>query len=109
MKITTRPEVAGYEIVDDIGVIAASSTHAAMFAKDWFAKIRDTFGGKVGTYSAMTKDAMRDAFTDLSNQAANANADAVVDVTFQLTNLRGGAMIVAAVTGTAVKLKKQEA
>ncbi len=105
MIITTTPNVEGREIDRYCGVVTGEAIIGANIFSDFFAKVRDVVGGRAGAYEDALREARREAFADLSEEAEDAGADAVVGVDLDYEVIgETGSMLMVSVSGTAVKL-----
>ena len=96
--VTTTNSVEGREIVEYRGVVAGEA--------DLFAAIRDIVGGRAAAYEKVLKKARDAALDDMIAEALAVGADAVVGVDLDYeTAGKGGAMLIAIASGTAVKLR----
>lgn len=105
MIITTTPSIEGRPIRDYLGVVTGEVIVGANIFKDMFANIRDIVGGRAGAYESTLRDARRQAFAELEEDARRRGADAVVaiDIDYEVVG-QGGSMLMVSVSGTAVKL-----
>ena len=62
MLLTTTPTIEGRPIREYRGVVTGEAIIGANFVKDFFASLRDTFGGRCDMY----EDVLREAKTMLS-------------------------------------------
>jgi len=106
MIITTTQSVEGKQISAYLGVIAGEAIMGANIFKDLFAGVRDIIGGRSAAYEEEMKKARAAAFDDLSAQARELGADAVVgvDIDYEVVG-SGSSMLMVSASGTAVSLK----
>ena len=106
MIITTTQSVEGKQITKYLGVIAGEAIMGANIFKDLFAGVRDIIGGRSAAYEEEMKKAREAAFDDLSAQARELGADAVVgvDLDYEVVG-SGNSMLMVSVSGTAVTFK----
>ena len=66
--------------------------------------MRDIVGGRAGAYEQTLRDARREAFAELSDEAQKLGADAVVavDLDYEVVGANGSMLMVSA-SGTAVR------
>lgn len=102
---STTPTIQGREIVQYHGVVTGEAILGANIFKDIFASIRDIVGGRSAAYEEELKKAREIAFEEMSHQARELGANAVVgiDVDYETVGAQGG-MLMVAVSGTAVTL-----
>ena len=76
--------------------------------KDFFAGLRDIFGGRSKAIQNTLRDARRTVMAELRREALIVGGEAVIGVALDYHEITGGGkggMIMIAATGTAVKLK----
>lgn len=104
MRITNTEDIAGEEIVQNLGIVRGNTVRAKNFVRDITQGIRNIFGGELKAYSDLMIDAREEAVGRMIQEAQRLGADAVVNVRFTTAQItKGGAEILA--YGTAVKLK----
>ena len=105
--MTTSIFVAGREIEKEIEVLTAECVFGMNMFRDFFASVRDVFGGRSAATQKVLRDARKTALTELRREALIVGADAVIGIDLYYQELSGGGkggilMIVA--SGTAVSL-----
>ncbi|MGV3575696.1 MAG: heavy metal-binding domain-containing protein [Devosia sp.] len=105
MIITTTPTLEGQQIKEYLGIATGEVIVGANIFKDLFAGIRDIVGGRAGAYESTLRDARREAFAELENEAKRLGANAVVgvDIDYEVVG-QGGSMLMVSVSGTAVRI-----
>ena len=105
MLISTTTAIEGRPVRDYLGVVTGEVIVGANIFKDLFAGIRDIVGGRSGAYESTLRDARKTAFAELTAEARDLGADAVigVDVDYEVLG-QGGSMLMVSVSRTAVKL-----
>lgn len=103
MELTTTPSMEGRKITRYCGVVAGEAVLGANIFKDMFASIRDIVGGRSGTYEKELRKARQIALDELSQQAHELGANAVVgiDLDYEVLGEKNGMLMVSA-SGTAV-------
>lgn len=103
MELTTTPSMEGKRIVRYCGVVAGEAVLGANIFKDMFASIRDIVGGRSATYEKELRKARLIALEELSEQAKELGANAVVgiDIDYEVLGEKNGMLMVSA-SGTAV-------
>ena len=106
MELTTTPSMEGRKIMRYCGVVAGEAVLGANVFKDMFASIRDIVGGRSGTYENELRKARQIALDELSEQARELGANAVVgiDLDYEVLGEKNGMLMVSA-SGTAVVLE----
>lgn len=107
MELTTTPSMEGKKIIRYCGVVAGEAVLGANILKDMFASIRDIVGGRSGTYENELRKARQIALDELSEQARELGANAVVgiDLDYEVLGEKNGMLMVSA-SGTAVVIEK---
>jgi uncharacterized protein YbjQ (UPF0145 family) len=105
MILSTTPTIDGRPIREYLGIVTGEVIVGANIFKDLFASVRDIVGGRAGAYEQTLRDARAEAFRELSEEAADRGADAVVgiDLDYEVVGANGSMLMVSA-SGTAVKL-----
>lgn len=105
MLITTTSSVEGKTIREYLGIVTGETIVGANLFRDFFASVRDVFGGRAKSYEEILKEARETALAEMEKQAALRGADAVVgmDLDYEVVG-SGGSMLMVTVSGTAVKL-----
>ena len=103
MELTTTPSMEGRKITRYCGVVAGEAVLGANVFKDMFASIRDIVGGRSGTDEKELRKARQIALDELSEQARELGANAVVgiDLDYEVLGEKNGMLMVSA-SGTAV-------
>lgn len=103
--VTTTPTLEGHQIVRYHGVVTGHAILGANALRDWFASLRDFFGGRARSYEAVLRSAESDALREMTAkaQADGANAVVGVDLDYETIHVKGSMLMVVA-TGTAVTM-----
>ena len=103
MELTTTPSMEGRKIIRYCGIVAGEAVLGANVFKDMFASVRDIVGGRSGTYEKELRKARQIALDELSEQAGELGANAVVgiDLDYEVLGEKNGMLMVSA-SGTAV-------
>lgn len=105
MILTTTPGIDGRPVAQYLGIATGEVIVGANIFRDLFAAVRDIVGGRAGAYEGALKDARRQAFEELSADARELGADAVIGVTVDYEALGSNdSMLMVVATGTAVRL-----
>lgn len=104
--LTTGHSVAGRTIEREIDVLSAECVFGMNMLRDFFASVRDMFGGRSSATQNVLRDSRETALRELREEAAERGADAVIGVDLDYTELSGDgkSMVIVVATGTAVKL-----
>jgi uncharacterized protein YbjQ (UPF0145 family) len=100
---STTPTIEGRSISRYYGVVTGEAILGANLFKDFFAGIRDIVGGRSAAYEKELKRAREIAFEELTQQARELGANAIVsiDIDYETVGAEGG-MLMVSVSGTAV-------
>ena len=101
MLLSTTPTLDGYKITRYYGVVTGEAIMGANIVRDLFASITDVIGGRSGSYETKLRDARQTALEELSHEARNLGANAVVGIDLNHAIIRDSMLMVSA-TGTAV-------
>jgi uncharacterized protein YbjQ (UPF0145 family) len=106
MELTTTPSMEGKKIIRYCGIVAGEAVLGANILKDMFASVRDIVGGRSGTYEKELRKARQIALEELSEQAHELGANAVVgiDLDYEVLGEKNGMLMVSA-SGTAVVIE----
>lgn len=106
MILTNTNNIEGKQITEYLGLVYGETITGINFVKDFAAGIRDIIGGRSSSYEEELINARRSCIAELKNSAEKLNADAVVNVTFNIETIgANGSMLLINVVGTAVKIK----
>jgi uncharacterized protein YbjQ (UPF0145 family) len=102
--LTTTPQIEGRPAREYIGIVTGEVIVGANIFKDLFAGIRNIVGGRAGAYEQTLRDARREAFHELQEEARELGADAVVgiDLDYEVVGANGSMLMVSA-SGTAIR------
>ena len=106
--LTTALEIPNRKIDCVIEVISAECVYGMHIFKDFFAGVRDVFGGRSKAIQDTLRDARKTALAELRRETLMIGGDAVIGVDLDYHEITGGAkggMIMLVASGTAVKLK----
>lgn len=106
--LLTVDSLEGYEIVEYYGLVHGKAIYGANFVKDFFARIADKTGGRVGGYEKAMSGAMDQALEDMAQAARKLGANAVLGIDIK-TNFAGQSIMAATCTGTAVEIRPRSA
>lgn len=83
------------------GLVHGTSVMGANFVKDFFARVADVTGGRVGGYEKAVKATVDNALEEMTKKASKLGANAITNVRI-ITNSVNGTIMMATVSGTAV-------
>lgn len=107
--LTTEAYPKDLKIKERLGIISSESALGMNMFRDIFTNVRDLVGGKSISTQKVLKDLKSNAFKDLKKQAYKLNANAVIAINLNYSEFSGSgrSMLFLVVTGTAVKLEKE--
>ena len=103
MIITTTPNVEGQKIEEYLGVVTGEAILGAHIGRDIMASFTDIVGGRSAEYEQEVRKARAIALKEMSTEAEQKGANAVVGVDIDYEVIRQGMLMVSA-SGTAVKI-----
>lgn len=104
--ITTAQELAGYEVIENLGVVTGltvRSTSAIGGVVGWFQSL---MGGNISTYTKLCQKARNESFEHMYMEALKLKANAIISVKYDSTEV-AGYMSEVLTYGTAVKVVKR--
>ena len=104
MLLTTTNNIEGKEISQYFGIVSGETIIGANVIKDFFAGIRDIVGGRASSYESVLREAKEAALREMSQQAAQLGANAVIAVDLDYETVGGsGSILMVTAAGTAVR------
>jgi len=107
MIVTTTNLIQGQTVDAYLGVVAGETILGANIMKDLFAGIRDIVGGRSGAYEKELRRARDIAMQEMTADAEDLGANAVIGVDLDYETVAGGNMLMVTVSGTAVRLRPE--
>jgi uncharacterized protein YbjQ (UPF0145 family) len=104
MILTTTNTIEGRTITAYRGIVVGEAIMGANIVRDLFARVTDIVGGRSGQYENKLRDAREAAMDELTQEAQQKGADAVVGVDIDYEIISDSMMMVS-VSGTAVSLE----
>ena len=107
--VTTTPNIEGMRITRYLGIVSGEAILGANIFRDFFAGIRDIVGGRSGAYEEQLRDAKQIAMQEMTAQARQRGANAVVAVDLDyetITMGNSGGMLMVTAAGTAVYFER---
>lgn len=103
MILTTTPTIEGSPVRNYLGVVTGETIIGANFIKDFFAGMRDFFGGRSGSYEKVLRKAKETAMDEMVKRATSLGANAIVGIDLDYETVgENGSMIMVTCSGTAV-------
>lgn len=106
MLITTTDFIQDRTIEAYLGIVTAEVVFGTNAFRDFFAGIRDTFGGRTGSYERVFEKGQQKAFEELKQRGQKLGADAIIGVEVDTGTInvdQKGVLILITATGTAVR------
>lgn len=103
MIITTTPSVERQTIQTYLGIVTGEAILGAHIGRDIMASLTDIVGGRSGEYEVEVRKARTIALKEMSSEAEDKGANAVVGVDIDYEVIRQGMLMVSA-SGTAVRI-----
>ena len=106
--LTTETTMQGYQIVERLEIITAECVFGMNMIRDYFAGIRDIFGGRSKASQKVLRDSRKVCLTELRREALIAGANAVIGVDLDYNEISGDgkSMLFLVASGTAVSVAK---
>jgi len=96
-------------VVKYLGPVVVPSVGAGDIIKDWLAGFTDMFGGKSHSYQKVFAKFINQGVREMSEQARQYGANAIVNFRIETTNLSKGKSVISVVLyGTAVVVERIE-
>jgi uncharacterized protein YbjQ (UPF0145 family) len=104
MEVVTTDTVPNHTISESLGVARGNTVKARNVGRDITQSIRNLAGGELKAYSELLTEARDEALERMVEDARELNADAVVNVRIESSEIsNGGSEVIA--YGTAVELE----
>jgi uncharacterized protein YbjQ (UPF0145 family) len=107
MLLVTTTSLDGQPVRQYLGIVSGEAILGANIFRDFFAGIRDIVGGRSAAYEEELRKAKQIAMDEMTQQARDLGADAVlaVDLDYETISVgSGGGMLMVSASGTAVRL-----
>ncbi|MDZ4723126.1 MAG: heavy metal-binding domain-containing protein [candidate division Zixibacteria bacterium] len=105
MLIVTTSTLEGKKITRYLGIVSGEAILGANIFKDIFAGIRDIVGGRSQAYEQELAKAKTIAIDEMTTQARQLGANAILAVHLDYETIGGGNMLMVAASGTAVVIE----
>ena len=106
MLVSTTDTIQNQSIDAYLGIVTAEVVYGTNVFKDFFAGIRDTLGGRTGSYEKVFEKGQQKAIEELKQRAEKLNADGVIGIEIDTGTIsvdNKGVLLLITATGTAVK------
>ena len=91
MIVVSTEFVAGYKVVQTLGLVQGSTVSAKHVGRDIAAGLKSIFGGEIRGYTELMNDARKEAMGRMIEQATKAGANAILGVRFSANSIMQGA------------------
>jgi uncharacterized protein YbjQ (UPF0145 family) len=111
MLMVTTPTISHHQITEHLGIVSGEAILGANIFRDFFAGIRDIVGGRSAAYEKELRNAKAIALQEMSEEAEELGANAVVSVDLDYETIQvgsGGGMLMVSASGTAVVIEAGE-
>ena len=105
MLVTTANDLAGYRIVEHIGVVRGITVRSRSVVGNFLGAVHAFFGGRISVYVTLAENARTEAFEHMVEHAGQAGANAIVAMRYESNEIMAGITEVLAY-GTAVRVEK---
>jgi uncharacterized protein YbjQ (UPF0145 family) len=104
MMVTTTNDLAGYRIVESLGLVRGVIVRSRSVVGNVGAAIQSIFGGDITIYTKLADDARQHAYDRMVEHARSVNANAVIAMRYDANEIMDGITEVLAY-GTAVRVE----
>ena len=88
--ITTALELPGYRIVSNLGLVRGIIVRSRSVVGNFVGGIQSLFGGNITIYTELCEQARADTYRDMVKHARERNANAIIAVRYDATELMPG-------------------
>jgi uncharacterized protein YbjQ (UPF0145 family) len=103
MILTTTNVIEGRPVRDYLGIVTGEAIMGANVVRDFMASITDVIGGRSGAYEQQLQQAREICLGEMSRNAEQLGANAVIGIDLDYEVVREG-MLMVTCSGTAVRL-----
>ena len=103
--VTTATELAGYEVVESLGVVRGITVRSRSVVGTWFGGMQSILGGNLTVFTQLCEQARAEAFYLMVSHANEIGANAIIAHRMDSTELGAGVSEVLAY-GTAVRVRR---
>jgi|TARA_B110000971_G_C19976422_1_gene485173 uncharacterized protein YbjQ (UPF0145 family) len=104
--VVSANEIAGFEIIENIGIVQGSTVRSRNLGSDIFASLKNIIGGEIVGYSKLLTSAREQAYKRMIDDAKSKGANAIIAFRFQTSTITQGASEILAY-GTGIKIKEE--
>ena len=88
--VTTALELPGYRIVGNLGVVRGIVVRSRSVVGNFVGGIQSLFGGNITIYTELCEQARQETYRDMVKHARERNANAIIGVRYDATELMPG-------------------
>ncbi len=104
MIVTTSTEIAGYRVIEHLGVVRGITVRSRSVVGNFFGGIQSIFGGTLSVYVQLAETARHQAFELMVQHASEGGANAIIAMRYDANEIMPGITEVLAY-GTAVRVQ----
>ena len=107
MLLSTTDTLQDQAVQAYLGIVTAEVVYGSNMLRDFFASIRDFWGGRTGSYERVFERGQRDALAELEKRAHKLGANAIIGVRVETDTINldeTGVLLLITATGTAVSI-----
>ncbi|WP_131194811.1 YbjQ family protein [Lichenihabitans psoromatis] len=90
MIVTTTNEIAGYRIIQHLGICRGITVRSRSVVGNWAGGWQSFFGGRLSIYVRLAENARQEAYDDMVRHAGQAGANAVVGMRYDANEIMDG-------------------
>ena len=105
MLVTTSDDLAGYRIIEHLGVVRGITVRSRSVVGNFVGAISAFFGGRIGVYVTLAENARTEAFEHMVEHAEQGGANAIIAMRYESNEIMAGITEVLAY-GTAVRVQR---
>jgi len=88
--VTTAFELPGYRVVRNIGVVRGITVRSRSIVGNFFGSLQSLLGGNITIYTQLCEQARGETYKDMLMHARQRNANAIIGVRYDATELMAG-------------------
>lgn len=90
IHVTNLGSLAGYKVIEDLGIVSASIAPSRFITKDIMAMVRQWFGKEMKEYTQMIEEAREKVIERMTVIAKQKKGNAILNIRFLGTGVAGG-------------------
>ena len=88
--VTTAPELPGYRIVRNLGLVRGITVRSRSIVGNFFGGLQTLFGGNITIYTELCEQARDETYRDMFQHARQLGANAIIAVRYDATDVMAG-------------------